>query len=441
MKLEDYIAVYAQQQPARLALVDARQKLTYAQLQEAVTRQAELFKKEQEQNKSPFIIMRATQTVDFLVKYFAAHLADVAFVPLENDATPQSENEILQLLQKAQIPHGTADILFTTGTTGRQKGVIISHKAILADAENLLEAHQYAHDTTFVICGPLNHIGSLSKVYPTLLAGGSLIITGGMKDMNALLQTMEEAQGKIATFLVPSSIRMLLQFAQERLAAMARKIDFIETGAAAISLSDMQLLGQTLPLTRLYNTYASTETGIITTYNWNTPGGCISGCLGKPMKHSRVIITPEGTIACAGDTLMTGYVGDEDLTRQVLHDDAVYTNDCGHLDAKGMLHLSARLGDVINCGGYKINPLEVEEAALAIAGIKDCICIPFQHPVIGTAPKLLYVLQDGAALKPRDIALALKEVLEAYKVPAAIAQVDKVQRTYNGKLDRKFYLK
>ncbi len=157
------------------------------------------------------------------------------------------------------------------------------------------------------------------------------------------------------------------------------------------------------------------------------------------MPHSRLLITADGLIACQGDTLMSGYVNDPELTATVLRDDTIFTADMGHIDEEGMLRLEGRQGDVINVGGYKVAPTEVEDAALSLHEIKDCICIAVDHPVMGQALKLLVVVAEGMSFDKRQIARALKDRLEVYKVPLLYEQVEKIQRTYNGKIDRKFY--
>ena len=237
---------------------------------------------------------------------------------------------------------------------------------------------------------------------------------------------------------MPATIRMILQFAPDRLASYADRLDFIESGAAPLPQADMLRLCELLPTTRLYNTYASTETGIIATYNYND-GRCMANCLGRPMPHSRVLITPEGLIACQGDTLMSGYVGDPELTATVLRDDTIFTSDIGTLDEEGMLHLSGRASDVINVGGFKVSPIEVEEVAMSSPLVSDCICISASHPVTGHALKLLVVTPPGQTLDKRTLARFLADRLEPYKVPMLYEQVDTIARTYNGKLDRKHY--
>ena len=103
------------------------------------------------------------------------------------------------------------------------------------------------------------------------------------------------------------------------------------------------------------------------------------------------------------------------------------------------LHLKGREDDVINVGGFKVAPTEVEDVAMAYPKLKDCICISAEHPITGRALKLLVVMNDGELLNKRELALHLKEKLEPYKVPMLYEQVEKVARTFNGKLDRKAY--
>ncbi len=432
MQLEDYLRQHAEETPDRTAVICDGETISYAALYQRIQARAATLPQGQ------VVVFRSSQTVDFLVTYFAIHLAGSVAAPLERDTPEPLFQEITASLTGSDLPPGSADILYTTGTTGRSKGVIISHRTIQADAENLIAGQGFSRDLVFIINGPLNHIGSLSKLFPVVMLGATLYILNGMRDLNAFFDALDYPAPKMATFFVPATIRMLLQFAPERLASYADKLDFIESGAAPLAHADMLRLCELLPHTRLYNTYASTETGIIATYNFND-GQCLQGCLGRPMPHSRLVITSEGLIACQGDTLMTGYVNDPELTATILHDDTIFTADMGHIDEEGRLRLEGRQGDVINVGGYKVAPTEVEDAALSLPQVNDCICIAVDHPLTGQALKLLVVTPEGQPFDKRQIARALKAQLETYKVPLLYEQVEKIQRTYNGKINRKFY--
>ena len=483
--IERYIERNATLFPDKTAIVCDGEHCTYSMLQERISRKAAALQ-EAGCREGQIVCLRALPTVDYLVDYFAYHVAGCVVAPLEKDLPEVSFQKIADELCPHSVPKGSADILYTTGTTGRSKGVIISHDAIIADAENLIDGQGFSHDLAFVVNGPLNHIGSLSKLYPLMMLGATAIIVDGLKDLNRFFDAFQYPAPKMATFLVPASIRMLLQFGAAQLAALADKMDFIETGAAAISQADMAALCRLLPNTRLYNTYASTETGIISTYNYND-GKCVAGCLGRPMKHSQIIITDKGLIACKGRTLMTGYLGNNqcsmvlatphsqrengqcsmfngqcsmfnvqcsmvnvqcsmvngqrsmfNVQRSTL--DVVYTSDMGMLDADGMLHLTGREDDVINVGGFKVAPTEVEDAALAFPDVEDCVCVPVDHIITGKALKLLVVMKDGKSLDRKALALHLKTRLEPYKIPMLYSQVDKVERTFNGKINRKHYI-
>lgn len=433
-RLEDYLDNCAQTFPQKIAFQNAKGILTYGELWLAVCKRAS----ELESEASRVYVIRSAHDFDFIIDYFAAHKAGKVIVPLEKDLPDAQFQSIMELTSQAYIPEEVSDILFTTGTTGKQKGTMISQSVIVSDAENLIDAQGFSSDLTFIITGPLNHIGSLSKIWPSIIVGASIYIMDGLKDLNAFFKVVKNAPWKVATFQVPASLRMMIQFGEKQLKNCSEKFDFIETGAAPISQSDMEKLCELLPHTRLYNTYASTETGIIATHNFNG-GYCVAGCLGKTMKHSGLTIDDDGFIVCEGKTIMIGYCGDLEETNRVLKDNKIYTKDKGILDEEGRLQLAGRDGDIINVGGFKINPVEVEDAAKSMPEIDDCICIPSQHPVIGTALRLLYVVKDGLSIEKKALAKHLASKLEGHKVPQLYTQVDKVERTYNGKLNRKAY--
>lgn len=407
MNLTESIKHFAEVAPGKPAIICSGETMSYACMWERIQLRAKQLRTEGLREGQPYDFP-PTQDADFVVTCCAVHLC------------------------------GAASVLYTTGTTGEAKGVMVSARAWTANAENLIDRLGFTSEQLFIICGPLSHLGSLSKIYPTLMVGGTLYIMENLKDLNAFFSVFSLPFPRFATFLVPSAIRMLLLLARKDLAAVAQKIDFIETGAAPISQHDMEQLCQLLPHSRLYNTYASTETGIICSYEFSKYG-CQPGVLGKPMKHSSVRIE-DGRVVCSGPTIMSGYLGNPEATAKVLKEGEVYTSDTGSIDENGMLHLQGRMDDIINVGGYKVNPSEVEDAAQAYEGIQDCICIPTQHPLLGSAPKLLYVPKPGQTISPREIADFLKPRLDSYKMPLFFEAVPAIKHTFNGKPDRKAYL-
>lgn len=432
MTLEDRLRQNVARWPDKVALICEGHAHSYAWLYDEACRKAEAM----EPRRGRTVVLTAAPTAEFLTSYFAAHLAGAVAVPLAHSLPADRRETLCAALDGQPAPDGVADILYTTGTTGLSKAVMIGHRAIAANAENLVEAQGYDDRLTFVVNGPLNHIGSLSKIYPTIWTGGTLRLVDGLRSLDPFFRAVEEAPHGAATFLVPTAIRMLLTLAADRLAACAPKLDFIETGAAPMPLADMQQLCRLLPHTRLYNTYASTETGIIATHNYNG-GDCLEGCLGRAMRHAELAITADGRVACSGPTLMTGYWNDPEATARIMTGGTILTADCGHLDSLGRLRLTGRNDDIINIGGYKIAPAEVERCALAFPDVADCVCVAARHPLLGQVLKLLVVTRG------KDIRLPLmrflKARLEPHQMPILYEEVESVRRTFNGKIDRKSY--
>lgn len=437
MTLEGSIFRHSQTSPDKIAAVCGNDSITYGELWKGIVARAEKLKDEGVSPNRPYVF-RATQDIDFVITYCAIHHIGAIAVPLEQKASDEHFEEISAEVDSCVFTEDIVDILYTTGTTGKSKGVMLSETALVSCADNFISDLHFSSDLLFIISGPLSHIASLFKMHPVLTVGGTICILDGLKDMNAFFAVFDLPFKKFATFLVPASIRLIMQFSYDRLCRLADKIDFIETGAAPITQHDMEMLSKALPHSRLYNTLGGTEIGAVCTYNFND-GRYMEGCIGRPMKNSTVEVTEEGNIIVSGPTVMSGYVADEENTRKILRDGKIYGSDLGYIDEEGLIHLKGRQGDVINVGGFKVDPSEVENAASSHESVKDCICIAATHPVIGTVLKLLIVLADNAELDKRSIALHIKSKLEPHKVPTYYEAVDSIQRTYNGKLDRKFY--
>ena len=434
--LEDYLTYYAQLTPDKIAVVCNEHILTYSELLCRVNEKKDEIKQYYKEN-SPFVFL-STQDERFLITYLAIHLAQCIAVPLERNSPDKIMDDIKSRLAGNIFPPETADILFTTGTTGKSKGVMIGHTAIVANGENLIDAMNFTSDLSFIICGPLNHIGSLSKIYPVLMTGGTLIILEGLKKIDAFFNTLKIPSSRFATFMVPSSIHLMLLLASKQLAEYAGKIAFIETGGAAMPQADITVLKKLLPSSKFFLTYASTETGIIATNEcFENPDKADSA--GKAMKNSSFFITTEGTLACQGKTLMLGYAGDKELTQTILYNDAVHTTDIAEIDPEGYLYIRGRIDDVINIGGYKIAPTEIENAVADFPNLSESICICEKHPILGSVVKLLFVSKNDEKLNIKAIASHLRNKLEEYKIPYMYKQVDSIHKTYNGKIDRKYY--
>lgn len=438
MSLNEYIQKHAEATPQHIAIVTPDEQITYAELWARISdTAAELEREGVAQSRKPYVF-RASQNIDFIVTYCAVHQNSAVAVPLEQNIPQEMFDAILSEASAYDFPEGSADLLYTSGSTGKAKGVILSDTALTSCAENFIHDHHYTSELVFIISGPLSHIASLFKIHPTLMAGGTVYVINGMKEINAFYRAFSMTGRRFASFLVPASIRMLLQLSRDQLMEVADRVEFIETGAAPITESDMRDLSEVLPHSHLYNTLGGTEIGAVCTYDFND-GKYMAGCVGRPMLHASVSVDDEGNISCGGPTIMTCYINEPERTASVLHDGVFRTSDRGYFDEDGMLHLLGRSDDAINVGGFKADPIEIENTVMTLPYVDDCICIAVPHPIAGQCLKLLYVVKDGCVCKSRDIAFYLKEHLEAYKVPSLYEKVDTIRQKSNGKKDRQAY--
>lgn len=434
--LEEYIALHAQQIPETLAVVTNQGSLTYSQLQKVIAYKKEAYGK----NAGRTVVLKATQNMDFLCNYFAAHLAGEGVALIAADASDSYVEDLEEKMADVRLPEGVADLLFTSGTTCSPKCVMLSHEAIMADGENLIESQGFHKEMTFIIAGPMNHFGCLSKLYATLMVGATARLLPGMKNIHAFLESIRQADHKVGIFLIPSNIKILLSVCAKSLAELKHKIEFIETGGDFCSTELLGKLQEKLPYTRLYNTYASTEAGVMTTCRYDEH--YVSGNLGKALPNSQISISEDGHIVCTGKTVFSGYLilDGNGFEVELRGGDPYVSGDLGVLDAEGNLLFRSRDNDIIKTGGYSVCPQEVETAALELPEVKDCICISRKHPILGNALELLVVPESNGDIDGKKISRDLFSKLNCnYKVPLYYKKVDSLKYSCRGKVNRMYY--
>ena len=467
---------HASERPEHTAVIASDGCLTYQALWDRSRGFAAHLSREGLQ-KGECVVMRAEQTCAFAVCHLATHLSGGIFTPVEKRAPEARLYEILAQtgaclvisasdegipgridsslalfplkVQDFPLPDGgdPAELLFTTGTTGASKGVLLSHRSVAAVAENLVHGMGYKEDTLLAVPGPVSHANAIRKLASTFLNGSTILLLDGMNDLAAFFRALDE-HPVTALCLPPSAIRLILALSGDRLGRYADRIDFVESGTAPLSESDKARMKALLPKSRLFNSYGTSEAGSCCMYDYNHMEGG-AGCIGYPAVNARFEIVDDerrpiesspgrtGLIAIRGDMMMMGYWRDPALTEETLSDGRLYTSDIGYLDEGGMVHLLGRQGDVINVAGRKVTPDAIEQAALALSDVADCGCAKASDPLTGEAPVLYVVMKPERPFNPADIRSALAQRLEDYMLPRRIHQRDKLPKAENGKLQRK----
>lgn len=483
MVILEKICQNAYKHPEKLCILEKDRVITYGQYWNAICRCAEFLKEKRLGNGNRVAIV-AEQSAFFLMTVSAIHLAGAVVVPLEKNLPPKRIAEIMEVMDTTWIVgrdihmsdkylaidfedldvcfenHGCeqkkwefpsenklADILFTTGTTGVPKGIQVTHAANLAIAENVIDSVELAEDDIELIPTPINHSLGLRRYYGIMYRGSTVGILDGVIYAKDFFDMIERQQVTAIT-LVPAMVSILLRFSKDRLAGLDQQLRFIQIGSAPLLKEEKEELCSLLPSVRLYNTYGATEAGCSCILEFSRL--CDKKfCIGRPTRNTSVgFVDDDGMVINAtkeqpgylffeGSMNMAGYWREPELTKEVLRDGKIYTNDIGYRGEDGYIYLLGRKGEVINSGGNKISPLEIEEMMLKQGSVEECACIPAPDPVAGQVPKLFVVMKPGEQFCREDLVSYLAKRLEFFKVPKQIEQINKLPRAYNGKLLRK----
>lgn len=483
------LAEQAKRVPDRAAVIADDERMSYRELWEEVQGFA-AFLREKGFPRGARVVVKSAPSLWFPVACLGIHLAGYVHVPLEKTIGPEGMAGIAQELEASFLiadldmdeslrkaglaaacfpsarvreearrtyreglsfafpePEDPCDILFTTGTTGKSKGVIEPHRAVVAVAENVQYGAEIPEDNVYLIPAPINHASAIRKLYVSVLTGTTAVLLDGFTDVKRFFSCIEKYH-VTSILMPPAAVRMMLLLAEKSLAKCAGQLHHIHTGSAAFPEADKEKLCQILPDTRLYFAYGSSEAGCVAMYDYSRNRGLIS-CVGKPNRNAHIFIVDEegnsiesskehqGLIAISGPVLMAGYYHAPELTREVMRDGVVYTNDIGYIDEQGFVYVLGRRGDVISIGGLKIAPTEVENVVLRYPSVADCACFAVEDRMGGKVPRLNVVLRKGETLDAAALRAFMGQHLEAFKIPKTIQVVDELPRTANGKLDRK----
>lgn len=475
------VFLHAETQPDKLCLADAQETVTYAQYVEKIRMFARFFRKQGIQ-KGDTVVVEARQTISYVAAELAMHLLGAIFVPVERNCAAAKIEMIAKLseaklivaekkmqgvcpvhaysqiiegaegtpkLETVAFPAGeeVSEILFSTGTTGKEKGIVLTHNNDIALAENVMYGVQMQPDNVELIPSPLNHSHGLRRYYGNMLCGSTVVLATGVLNLSGFFDAVDRYHVN-AMDLVPSALSMLLKQSKDKLAEYKDVLRYIQLGAAPLMEADKEKLKSLLPYTRLYNFYGSTESGCICIYEFGQRPDK-KNCIGKPAHNADIVITDEkrqiirsseknpGLLASRGKMNMVGYWKDPEETERVLADGLVYSNDEAYFDKDGDIILLGRRGDIINVGGNKVAPEEIENAAKKLPEIADCGCISIPDELMGHVPRLFVEVAEGCMFDPVAISRHLAGCLEAYKVPKSIERIEKIPRTYNGKLLRR----
>jgi long-chain acyl-CoA synthetase len=340
-------------------------------------------------------------------------------------------------------PAGLAALLYTGGTTGRSKGVMISHNALSAAAW-AATATSYEEDLSSALLPlPLSHVyGLMVSVMSLHSPGPGTSVLMRWFDPITWLELAQQHRINVSP-LVPSMLQMLLQQPLEDydLSALAR----LSSGSAPLPPRITEDFRKRLPHVEIGEGYGCTETAAIIS---TSPRGQVrAGSVGRPAPGVEVRIEqPDGTAAPAGadgeicvrgPVLMSGYWHADEETAQVMRGGWLHTGDVGKLDADGYLYIVDRIKDVVIRGGYNVYPRDVEDVLMRHRDVLAAAVAGRPDEKYGEEVVAFVQLRDGAMATPADLIEFSRQHLSAVKYPREVRLVDAIPQTSVMKTDRK----
>ena len=340
-------------------------------------------------------------------------------------------------------PAELAALLYTGGTTGRSKGVMISHNALSAAAWAATATSYDPKQRTVLLPLPLSHVyGLMVSVMSLHSPEPNVVVLMRWFDPAGWLQLAQKHRVN-GSPLVPSMLQMLLQQPLEDydLAPLTR----LNSGAAPLPRQVLEDFGRRLPQVEIAEGYGCTESAAIIA---TSPlGQARPGSVGKPAPGVDVRIElpdgneaapgADGEICVRGAVLMTGYWHAPDATAEALRGGHLHTGDVGRLDADGYLYIVDRIKDLIIRGGFNVYPRDVEDVLVRHPDVVTAATVGRPDEKYGEEVVAFVQLTPGSTVTPAELVEFAREHLSAAKYPREVRIVDSIPLTSVLKTDRK----
>jgi amino acid adenylation domain-containing protein len=339
-----------------------------------------------------------------------------------------------------------AAIIYTSGSTGEPRGVMLSHRNILANTRSIVRYLELTSRDRVMCVLPFYYVYGLSLLHTHLAVGGSIVIDNRFAFPNLVLSAMREH--KATGFAgVPSTFAVLLT--RSTLSEMTfpdlRYVTQAGGGMAPAKVLEWLEHGPRVPF---YIMYGATEASARLTYLPPSEVRRKLGSIGRPIPNVEiVVITDDGAVAgvheigelvARGANISSGYWNDPEETAAKFGPSGYRTGDLGYVDDEGFLFLVGRKHDMIKVGAHRVGAKEIEDVLHEHRDVAEAAVIGTPHDILGEAPAAFIVLREGAPAGRMEIQAFCRERLAAHKVPVTVTVVPEIPKTPGvGKTDKR----
>ena len=334
-------------------------------------------------------------------------------------------------------PDDVADILFTSGTTGRSKGAMSAHRQTIGVARAWAELGGVRQDDRYLVVNPFFHsFGYKIGIVVGLLTGATLYPVATF-DVDETMRLIESE--RITVFPGAPTLYQSLLNAPGRAERDLSSLRLAVTGAAVVPVVLIERMRapepQGLAIDHVVTAFGMTEAVVVTMCRDGDSAETVATTNGRAIPGMETRIDDNGELLVRGDYVMLGYLDDPEATREAIDADGwLHTGDVGSLDDDGNLTITDRLKDMYISGGFNVYPAEVEQALARLDGVADVAVVGVPDERMGEVGKAYVVRAAGSSLTEEDVIAFAKERLANFKVPRQVAFTDALPRNLSGKV-------
>ncbi|MBB5856822.1 FadD3 family acyl-CoA ligase [Amycolatopsis umgeniensis] len=330
-------------------------------------------------------------------------------------------------------PGDVSDILFTSGTTGRSKGAMSSHRQALSVAEAWADCGELTEQDRYLVINPFFHsFGYKAGILAAVLRGAAMLPQRTF-DVRETLRLIETE--RVTVLPGAPTIHQVLLDAPERANHDLSSLRLAVTGAATVPVALVERMQTELSFDTVLTAYGLTEAVVATMSRPGDDAKLVANYSGRATAGFEVELGEHDEVLVRGPNVMLGYLDDPEATAKAVDADGwLHTGDVGVLDERGYLKIVDRIKDMYVCGGFNVYPAEIEQVLSRLDGVVESAVVGVPDQRLGEVGKAFVVLRPGAALSTEDVLARCEGELANYKIPRFVDFVAELPRNLSGKV-------